>query len=387
MQLNVMEADLSGSARSRMGLGLLLSLILHLGVLLLLQLDQPVELPEAIEVTFLPPPAPTQAAPRKPPEQIVSPSEAPEKTPPKQTTLRSDRDTAIERETIARGMPEAAKAPTAAVKPTPPVENTKPAQAKETPRVEPSTAKTPPKPSPERKPKAEAEPKTGPETKTPTDSEPSLRLSGTELARAIGTLPVQRKQTGKVSSEDRLRDSARGIETKPQQSDGERAASLQRYTPFRPSSAGALFSRRGTPDHLPTVQDGEVTLLNAKADRHAVFVRRVALQVFGALRQLSWSEVPFERIRGANDFVTVYATMSNTGKLLKVELRDSSGSVSFDQVAVQAAERGTWDQNPPETAQTADGTIRFVFKAKSWSRRIGEMNQEQRWLLLSTGLL
>lgn len=54
----------------------------------------------------------------------------------------------------------------------------------------------------------------------------------------------------------------------------------------------------------------------------------------------------------------------------------------------KAAENGAWDKNPPEGVTAEDGDIHFIFKARSWARNGGGNGlNEQRWLLLSTGLL
>ncbi len=192
------------------------------------------------------------------------------------------------------------------------------------------------------------------------------------------------------AAEKRLQEIARGKTPSKESdtSDNSRDLKLREYQPFRPNSVDSLFSSRaGTADYLPTVQDGEVTMLNAKADRHALFVRRVALQVFGALRKQSWAEISFSRLKQAQAMVTVYATMSKTGELLNVQLRDGSGSEIFNKVVVSSVRKGTWDQNPPPGARADDGTIRFVFKSKTWARRGSDSRREQRWLLLATGLL
>jgi TonB family protein len=183
-------------------------------------------------------------------------------------------------------------------------------------------------------------------------------------------------------------------------SDDERAVKLEEYRPFQPSASGSMYSDRGgapsglgalgrggVPDYLPDIPDGEITLLNAKADRHAVFVRRVALQVFGALRKLNWAEVAHSEARRLRGFVTVHATMSGEGKLLDATIEQTSGTSVFDRVVLEAASRGSWDQNPPGGARGADGNIHFIFKSRTWARLGGDGQREQRWLLLATGLL
>jgi hypothetical protein len=155
---------------------------------------------------------------------------------------------------------------------------------------------------------------------------------------------------------------------------------------YRPFTRNATQARIGSPDLLPNVRDGEITLLNAKADVYAVFVRRVALKVFTELRHKSWSDLSYQMARSTSKFSTVRATMSPEGKLLRVQLIDSSGNSQFDQLLNQSATSGTWDQNPPIGARAADGQIHFIFKSKTWAERYGDRSIERRWLLLATGL-
>jgi len=166
--------------------------------------------------------------------------------------------------------------------------------------------------------------------------------------------------------------------------DPTRAAKLEQYTPF---SGRQFAGSAGVPDLLPNISDGELTLLNAKADRFAVFVRRVALQVFGALRRSNWQDVPFREVASLHDMVTVEAILSPKGKLVSTRILDRSGSALFDRVVESSARDGVWDQNPPSAAVADDGNIHFIFKSRTWARRRPDGVPEQRWLVLATGLL
>jgi hypothetical protein len=53
-------------------------------------------------------------------------------------------------------------------------------------------------------------------------------------------------------------------------------------------SSAMFYGFSGSNDYLPNVQDGDITLLNAKADKFAVFVRRVAIRIFNLLKQYGW---------------------------------------------------------------------------------------------------
>ncbi len=159
----------------------------------------------------------------------------------------------------------------------------------------------------------------------------------------------------------------------------------------RPAGSGARFiGQRGTTDFLPNLPDGDITLLNTKADQFAVFVRRVATQVFGEIRNTGWQVLSAGDVNRVSQFSTFRAVLSLEGKLLRVEPLSGSGSPRFDSAIERAVKLGARDQNPPPAAVASDGTIHFIFQAKSWSTftantRSG-MPMERRWLLLATGL-
>lgn len=321
------------------------SLVLHLLILSFLSIassevraaiqDSPV----FVSLVTLPPPPPKQEE-----KQIVTPSEAEEKEP-EETRLVSERDSRTEREQIKRGDG-----------------NSKPSKAS------PQAPQQPPSPA---------------RRQTPT-----LRLSENALAKAIeniyqedgssdskdlqGKSPNQKMLTEKVLSEKAL-------------SDEERERKLFQYQPF--ARFQPFSSQSGSPDYLPSIPDGDITLLNAKADRFAVFVRRVALQVFGSLRKHYWHQVPGQEIEKIKSFVYIQARLSPQGKLLSTAILDSSGSAAFDSVLRQAVNEGAWDQNPPKEALSPEGDIIFIFKSKAWTRGSFERMPEQRWILLGTGLL
>jgi len=180
--------------------------------------------------------------------------------------------------------------------------------------------------------------------------------------------------------------------TKPPSEKKEETAprSLERYQPFsRDTSANAeLFRfRPGTPDFLPNIPDGELTLLNAKADKFAPFVRRVASQVFGIVRKLQWHNMPKSDVSRITDFTTVEAILSPQGQLLQVKFQDSSGSPTFDKIITESVRQGASDQNPPAGVLAEDGKIHFVFKSRCWTRPGPAGIPDARWLLLATGLL
>jgi TonB family protein len=159
----------------------------------------------------------------------------------------------------------------------------------------------------------------------------------------------------------------------------------------RPPGTGAAFQGAfGTQDYLPNLPDGDLTLLNTKANQFAVFVRRVALRVFQALKYSGWESLSARQIQAIEREVLVEAKLSQSGTLLSVKILISSGNSQYDQTVVQAVRQTANDPHPPPGAQAADGTITFQFASKTWSRM--SMNPrtkapfEQRWIFLGTGL-
>ncbi len=157
------------------------------------------------------------------------------------------------------------------------------------------------------------------------------------------------------------------------------AQNLSSYKPFK-------YIPQGSSTYLPGVSEGEVTLLNAKAEQYAVFVRRVALQVFSSLRSKNWASVTYQQARSGRRFSVIHARMDKTGKLVSINAVESSGSTSFDRVVSSSVKTGLWDKNPALSASLDDGNIHFIFKAKTWAEKAGDPPRERRWLLLSTGL-
>ncbi|MEZ4754297.1 MAG: energy transducer TonB [Bdellovibrionota bacterium] len=166
---------------------------------------------------------------------------------------------------------------------------------------------------------------------------------------------------------------------------------LNNYRAFSrpPGSGAAIIGQAGVSDFIPNLPDGDITMLNAKADRFAVFVRRVAVRVFGSLRTVGWEQIRAIDVRSIRDFSTVHATLDKQGKLIDITLEGESGSYRFDKVLLQAAQN-TQDPNPPPEAIASDGNYHFIFKSRSWvSVYSGQkgLPVERRWLLLATGLL
>jgi hypothetical protein len=339
--------------------GGVLSLLLHGSILLLMGVTFSPEPSQrsVIDVQFVPP--------LQPKEQIVRTMPSEETTPRTPETLRlSDKNSAVEREQMLRGDGLNAGIPGESP------------QRKAPSPAEPRTAVTSQKEAKEKREQQEVPARDSSRSQTKTIQ--SLRLSQEILQSEFGqTSPKQvAKETG-----------PRARELLTSQS-----REVFNYVPFsRPFGSGAqIFGEFGSNDFLPNLPDGDITLLNAKASKFAVFVQRVATRVFSTLRSSGWGALSQSDIRAIQTFSTIRAVLSPEGTLIRVTLETPSGSRSFDEVLQISITNGASDPHPPEGARAADGNIHFIFKAKSWSQvapsRGGNGIAERRWLLLATGL-
>jgi TonB family protein len=351
-------------------IGILASLALHAILAFLLITTKAPHPPTTttIEVTIEP------AVTLQKRQQIVSQSEAPQQAPLEDTTRLSDTDSRAETEQIRRGdgggIP-GQQSNTAPSMPQPPEAKTATSKAKPPAHQEPKRQLDPRQ---QDKPAATEQTKKNSAGKRDLHLK-DLKLDDSTLALKFGTTP--RNQAAAASP-----DSAASAPMK----------SLSEYQAFSrpPGSGAAFFGSAGISDHLPNLPDGDITLLNAKANIYASFVRRVAIQVFTQLRSQGWERLSAQQLRQLSGFATVVAVLNPTGKFIRAEIIESSGSDAFDGVLHTSATKGASDPNPPPGAQAKDGNIHFIFKARSWSqigvnRRSGAP-VEQRWLLLATGL-
>jgi hypothetical protein len=351
-------------------IGILVSLALHAVLSIFLLTTRAPHPPQTttIEVT-IEPPLSTQKR-----SQIVSSSEAPQQAPLEDTTRLSDKDSRAEVEQIRRGDGGGIPGQTNKTAPSAPKP---PATKAPTSKIEASR---------QQEPKNQTEPR---QQEKPPESQPTqkhssgarelhlkdLKLDDSTLALKFGTTP--KNQAAAAA---------------PDSSANAPVKSLSEYQAFSrpPGSGAAFFGSAGISDHLPNLPDGDITLLNAKANIYASFVRRVAIQVFTQLRSQGWERLSAQQIRQLTGFSTVVAILNPAGKFMRAEILESSGSDDFDSVLHTSATKGASDPNPPPGAQAKDGNIHFIFKARSWSqigvnRRSGAP-VEQRWLLLATGL-
>jgi len=332
-------------------LGVVLSLLGH--ILFIIPLFNTTVVPprsQVFEIDFVPAPI-ASSADLKQRSQIVTEPEAPEEEPEFAKYL-AEKSRATLTEQIKRGdSPEAGSV--APIQPSPKTPPTPQRSESRTAQPEQTTPKQPIQPK-----------------------QPEIR-SLSQLRLDQGTLLEE------FTSKDPT-PSSRSSQSTPRPPSSYRAFS-------RPQGSGAMFQgHAGSPDLIPNLPDGDITLLNTKASQFAVFVRRVATQVFSQIRAVGWDNLRMNDIQSISEFSKVRAVLSPAGELLSVTLESGSGSRRFDQVLVQAAQNGARDPNPPAEAAAEDGNIHFIFLARSWvqvvpSGRSGAPT-ERRWLLLSTGL-
>ncbi len=362
------------SDRSRIGTALVVSLLLHLALLLRLQLgwvSTPPAPDELLEVDLLPPPAaPPKAKPAAPapvppsaalPEsKIVPMPEEGIERPSEEARFLSDRDNVVPEEKVKRGEDlEIARAKPAEQ----PVE---PAPAAPPPPA--PIAPAPPKPEPPRA----APPKPGPPAKV---APPSAPKQDREAARGAGEgksggaagssgRPGQGRQLALADLLPRVGDVDLGGRS------GGGGGTTAAPTPRRDlvgSRAVRFASGTGIAAALPSVRDGDVTLLNTRAHQFAPFVRRVAGRVFQHL-VIALHEAARKGVAGSGDEIgVVHATMSADGRYLQAELRQAHSDTRMAAPRVLlglVGPRTFFDENPPPGAVGADGDIHFELQVR-----------------------
>jgi len=268
------------------------------------------------------PPPPAVPLPRS---QIVSPPDAGEEKPPPDTRLFSDRDNRVAEEKVQRGerqgRPDASKRDRV-------TDNVpeRPGAAKVGQGTKPAAA----------------------------EREPD------RAKQQVASLP--RLDQLLVSPGDLVRE---GILAAP-------PAPAARPTPAGQSrvdrdllgGSGVAFSHRpGISDYLPQIREGDITLLNTKAERFAPFVRRVAARVFQHL-SIRLRQAATRGVAGSGrDFAIVEAVMSKQGRLVSARLveRQVQSGLGADRELLNVTRPETFfDSNPPDGAEAADGNIHFV---------------------------
>lgn len=275
-----------------------------------------------------PPPQPEKKIPL-PEQQIVSPPDAGKNEAPPETRLLSDRDTRVDEQMVRRGQP-------------------KPGDGSESDSGEPKPAAAPKPPQPGRG-----------------------GNRGREPPPRVASLPGL----------DRLMPNAlRLAEEGYGQAADEPAQPESRTARRQTANAGGLWipsdAPIGTLDFLPDVREGDITLLNTKAEVFAPFVRRVALRVFqnfwiSLKRDLGGSTLP------TTEMIEAEAVMDSRGEMILFTIKRRSARISLasDRRLQQACNVGFFDRNPPAGARAADGNIHFVLhtnvqvgpSARGWS--------------------
>ncbi|HYD47055.1 MAG TPA: hypothetical protein VEB21_01840, partial [Terriglobales bacterium] len=125
----------------------------------------------------------------------------------------------------------------------------------------------------------------------------------------------------------------------------------------------AISSRPGVAAYLPTVKEGDITLLNTKASQFAPFVRRVAARVFQHL-EIALRQTASSTIAGSGrEYAEVEAVMSPSGERITAILRSrkSETQLAAHRVLLSSANADVFfDRNPPPAAIAADGNIHFL---------------------------
>jgi len=305
--------------------------------------------PEAAKPIVEPPPeAPAPQPPERklpvPEQQIVSPPDAGKNEAPPETRLLSDRDNRVDEQTVKRGNPAPGEE-------SPGQKAAQEAAAKQA--------------------KAAAAEKRGGRT----EREPPPRVAA--LPGLDRLMP------------DALHLAEEGY-GKPADAPGEQLA--QADLPRRMQQRGSeglmlpMSGPIGTLDYLPEVREGNITLLNTKAEVFAPFVRRVAVRVFenfliSLKRDLAGSSLP------TVETVEAEVIMDSAGEMVAFNVNERSARIALasDRRLQQACNDGFFDRNPPPGARAKDGRIHFIFRTAVQSEPTPRGGMY--WIVMGAGLL
>jgi len=284
-----------------------------------------------------PPPAPAPEAPEPAPEppkpekkipvpeqQIVSPSEEGKNEPPPDTRLLSDRDNRVAEQMVKKGNPK-------------PGDETSGDAA-------PAAKPAPPKPP--KAPRATDQRGPGGGSRRPAPQVAALPGLDRLMPDALN---MAKEGYGQPTAEEQ--------EQLAQASDARRKPR---------GGEGMLIPMSGpigTLDFLPEVREGNITLLNTKAEVFAPFVRRVAVRVFQNFL------ISLKRDIGRANLTTVEtveaeAVMNPSGEFVRFTINHRSTRISLasDRRLQQACNDGFFDRNPPPGARAKDGNIHFILR-------------------------
>jgi hypothetical protein len=137
----------------------------------------------------------------------------------------------------------------------------------------------------------------------------------------------------------------------------------------------------GTLDYLPDVREGDITLLNTKAEMFAPFVRRVAIRVF----QNFWISLKKDLTgpMSVQETIEAEAVMSPRGEMIGFTITNRSSRVTLgsDRRLSQACNVGFFDRNPPPGARWEDGNIHFIL-----ATQIQMLGPQGGMVMLAAGL-
>lgn len=280
-------------------------------------------------------PPPEQAIPL-PQQQIVSMPDAGDERPPPETRFLSDRDNVVEEQSVRRGEPApstdldgddiAAADPKAA------------ADEPESARIAPDDLG----------PGAAADPRDELAARADRGDGRAQRPLPDLASLMPNALALAAEQARRAPQAD-----AEAGGGAPQRAERQRSAAA-----WEPST-----TLRGTLDHLPDIQPGNVTLLNTKAEMFAPFVRRVMMRVFQNMMILIRRNAPSMRA-GAHEQIEAEAIMSPEGHMISLTItrRSTSMSIGLDRMLTEACNEAFFDRNPPPGAAGEDGNIHFVLQ-------------------------
>jgi hypothetical protein len=304
---------------------------------------------EAKPVVEPPPPAPPPEPPQRklpvPEQQIVSPSDEGKNEAPPDTRLLSDRDNRVDQQMVKRGNPAPGEsAPGEKPKPAPPpVKQGKPADTR---------------------------------SGGQTNREPPPRVAS--LPGLDRLMP------------DALRLAEEGYGKDAPAPAGEQMAQNDLQHRLQSHGADGLWipssGPTGTLDFLPDVREGDITLLNTKAEVFAPFVRRVAIRVFQNFLILLKHDLFASGLPTAEQ-VEAEVVMDPSGEMAGFNINQRSARISLasDRRLQQACNEGFFDRNPPPGARAKDGRIHFIFRSAIESQPTPR--GPAFWVQLEAGLL
>lgn len=300
-----------------------------------------------------PPPQPKQAPPKQ--AQIVETARPTEEKPPENTRFLAEFDTAVKKQTVARGSvhePMIAKSKPAELTPK---ENPKEASVKEevTDRPRGTNKDAPDTPG------TLAMRKEG--AQNPSELEQDAKTRGSSVG-ASGPLAfdgfIPKKGDGAFEQQRRERSEL----PRGQSGAGGGAPDVPNLKPSQEVLERAIGG--GSVDHLDDVAAGEETALNAKRWVHASFFNRLKRQV-----AQNWDPASVWRRRDPSGSVYGFKTrvtevrvaLTPKGQLAKIVITSPSGVSELDDEAVRAFQQAAPFPNPPKELANDDGLITFAF--------------------------